>query len=1351
MRIITYILSFSLLATIGFSQNAGTALDFDGSNDYVDCDTSSSFRPAQLTIEAWIYADTWRSNNWQGTILSTDSWSGTGGQRGWDLRTGDNGRLTLLAANGSTGAWVECMSAQLMSTGKWYHVAGTYDGSNQKVYINGVLVKTIANTGGIRYSTMEKMIIGDCTGQLGNRVFDGKIDEVRLWNVALDTTTMRKWMNKPISSAHPSSSNLVSYYKMNAGTGTTAYDSSGNSFDATLTNFAASPWQSSYVPMASTPSNFLHDLNAVWPVWSTASSSVFEVSDNMSGNTYVVFGHNGNSLSYNITNKPSYIQKRLGRIWRLEKEGSLSGSIKLDYANLDTNGFYTFKLLVSSDTNFSNASVISGNKIGNHQIVYNNISFQDSFYYCFGAYDYQGPTVETNLIEEVKAYSAKIRGKVLDDGGLQTNRGICWSTNVNPDIADSKTANGTGNGLYTANLSNLTANTTYHVRAYAYNTKDTVYGSDSTFTTPTPYAPTVTTDGTLSLFTDSALVAGTVVSDGDVNVTERGICWSSSANPKANLSTKVIKGSGEGYFTAMISGLTPNSQYHYRAYAINAVDTSYGADSSFTTLPISVPDVFTGGLSAITGYTATVSGGCTFDGRRAVSQKGIVWGTSANPTIALTTKTTEGGGIGNFASSLTNLQANTTYYARAYATNSVGTAYGADSVILTATHPEVQIDQISAITYYTATVKINVTSDGRMPITSRGICLGLSSNPDLSASAVIKAGATGVVNCNLVNLFPNTIYHTRAFAINDVDTSYSADSIFTTVATVASVVTTKKVVNVLATSALCGGIVISDGGTPVTERGLCWSTSANPTIVTGVKLTLGSGTGTFNGTMINLAKGTLYHVRAYAINNIDTSYGGDSSFTTLGAPTVVTDAISNIGAGTAQCGGTVTNDGGAAVIRRGVCWSNVPNPTANLSTKTTDGYGLGHYNSALSGLSANTTYYVKAYAINSMDTAYGQEINFLTPSAPEVITSGIELISGYTAKVNGEVVSGTNVTERGVVWSKYPNPSTGLTTKNIEGSGLGTFGSLITGLLANTTYHVRAYAINTVGIAYGGDSTFTTADKPSITTASISNIMSSSADCGGNVTDDGRMPVLLRGICWSSNPNPTVALSTKTNDGAGLGTFASSITGLQANKIYYVRAYAINDVDTAYGNERSFEITPPTAVTGAPTNSTIDGVELSGIVNAKGVLTNVYFEYGLTTAYGRNSAGIPNNITTSVDENISTTLSALTSNREYHYRLVAKCDHGEAYGADSTFYTLNNAISENPNDDLKIWSENGKIHIISKTSEALTLTIYNAIGKELVKDFVKGEYSYTVQEPQAIYFVRIQSSNLLVNNKLFVQ
>jgi uncharacterized protein (TIGR02145 family) len=79
-----------------------------------------------------------------------------------------------------------------------------------------------------------------------------------------------------------------------------------------------------------------------------------------------------------------------------------------------------------------------------------------------------------------------------------------------------------------------------------------------------------------------------------------------------------------------------------------------------------------------------------------------------------------------------------------------------------------------------------------------------------------------------------------------------------------------------------------------------------------------------------------------------------------------------------------------------------------------------------------------------------------------------------------------------------------------------------------------------------------------------------SATSGGNISNDGGGPIIIRGVCWSTNQNPTIALATKTVDGTGTGTFTSNLTGLTPNTTYYVRSYASNSAGTAYGSQETF-------------------------------------------------------------------------------------------------------------------------------------------------------------------------------------
>jgi hypothetical protein len=418
-------------------------------------------------------------------------------------------------------------------------------------------------------------------------------------------------------------------------------------------------------------------------------------------------------------------------------------------------------------------------------------------------------------------------------------------------------------------------------------------------------------------------------------------------------------------------------------------------------------------------------------------------------------------------------------------------------------------------------------------------------------------------------------YHDNTIFDNPTTSTTYTFNLILLITPVIPTVTTAAVTNITQTTATSGGTVTSDGGAPVTARGVCWNTSSNPTTANS-HTTDGSGTGTFVSNLTGLTANALYYVRAYATNSVGTAYGNEVTFTTLPnpvLPTVTTSAVTNITQTNATSGGNVTSDGGATVTVRGVCWNTSSSPTTTNS-HSSDGSGTGTFVSSLTSLSPNTLYYVRAYATNSVGTAYGNELTFttLTLSTPTVTTAPVTNITQTTATSGGTVTSdgGATVTARGVCWNTSSNPTTA-NSHTTDGSGTGTFVSNLTGLNMNTQYYVRAYATNSVGTSYGNEVTFTTLtlSVPTVTTADVTNITQTTATSGGNVTSDGGVTVMARGVCWNTSANPTT-VNSHTTDGSGTGTFVSNLTGLTSNTLYYVRAYATNSVGTAYGNELSF-------------------------------------------------------------------------------------------------------------------------------------------------------------------------------------
>jgi uncharacterized protein (TIGR02145 family) len=210
--------------------------------------------------------------------------------------------------------------------------------------------------------------------------------------------------------------------------------------------------------------------------------------------------------------------------------------------------------------------------------------------------------------------------------------------------------------------------------------------------------------------------------------------------------------------------------------------------------------------------------------------------------------------------------------------------------------------------------------------------------------------------------------------------------------------------------------------------------------------------------------------------------------------TISTLSVTNITTNTAQSGGNITSDGGGEITSRGMVWSTQPNPTAEQNTGLTmDGSGPGLFQSNLTNLQPNTTYYVRAYATNEAGMVYGSEQQFETEgTTPEVTTNAITIITPNSALSGGTVSddSGSNVTSRGIVWSTIPNPTfESNLSGNENGSGTGSFTSYLTELAANTTYYVRAYAINSVGVGYGEQLSFKTkVDTPGTLTDIDGNV-----------------------------------------------------------------------------------------------------------------------------------------------------------------------------------------------------------------------------------------------------------------------
>lgn len=206
-------------------------------------------------------------------------------------------------------------------------------------------------------------------------------------------------------------------------------------------------------------------------------------------------------------------------------------------------------------------------------------------------------------------------------------------------------------------------------------------------------------------------------------------------------------------------------------------------------------------------------------------------------------------------------------------------------------------------------------------------------------------------------------------------------------------VVTKEVGAITTTSAECSGVVTSEGGSFVYERGFCWSSEDNPTI-DGNHVSSGLGIGEFSVKLTNLESEQKYYVRAYAVNEKGIAYGEQKTFTTLGStlekPKITKGEIIELTATTIRFEAFISSDGGAEVTSKGLCWSKSGTPDIT-DNRTDEGAGIGEFTSTITGLEPTTIYYVRTYATNSVGTSYGAKIMVATDIEFEV--SGT--INGY--------------------------------------------------------------------------------------------------------------------------------------------------------------------------------------------------------------------------------------------------------------------------------------------------------------------------------------------------------------------